>query len=64
MDDRTWYLVLATLAGSIAVVFLDAVTTNFEVDSAFFAVPGGILSFLAVRATRAEADRARKDPEL
>ena len=49
MDDRTWYLAVATLTVSTVVVMVDAFATSFDVPSGFWTVPTAIVGFLGAR---------------
>ena len=44
--DRIFYLAVAALATATGAIFLDAIVESFDIPAGFWAIPGGVLTFI------------------
>jgi len=63
VDDRTFALVLAVLASSMVVIIVAGVA-KFDVSPGFWAIPGGVITLLTVRAAGKGNGNGREDPTV
>jgi hypothetical protein len=56
VDDRSFKLAIGALGASVVALGLDAVVATFQVPPGFWAVPPGVLTYLATRNRKGDGD--------